>query len=166
MCTKKVLVVSHWNTMIQGLQQSPLEFFEAVEKAVLEKEIESVKFSRVYWKEGGFFSPKRKYLRIRRKQYAFDICGAPFGNGFFVSWWLGEIPPCWINFFLLAPVVGFWLEKLFRPVTYYKIDTAMMFQSLVHSAVLEVVDSTISEDGLKALKPADRTPVMRDFFSL
>ena len=32
-------------------------------------------------------SAKREYLRMQRGKYAFDICAAPFGNGFFVSWW-------------------------------------------------------------------------------
>lgn len=166
MCKKQVMVISHWNTMIQGVQHTPSSFYKAVEEAVKTKEIENLKYFQVYWKEGSFFSPKREYLRIRRKQHAFDICGAPFGNGFFVSWWLGEIPPCFLWPLMLTPGIGFWFEKLFRPMTYYRVDTAMMFQSLVHSAVLEVVDSLMGEQGLKALEPADRKPVMRDFFNL
>ena len=44
----------------------------------------------VEWPEGGLLSAKRLYLRVIRKEHVFDICGAPFGNGFFFSWWLGE----------------------------------------------------------------------------
>lgn len=35
-------------------------------------------------------SAKREYLRVEREQLQFDICGAPFGTGFFTSWWLAE----------------------------------------------------------------------------
>ena len=37
-------------------------------------------------------SANRQYLRMHRGKHAFDICAAPFGNGFFVSWWLTEPP--------------------------------------------------------------------------
>src|SRR2546425_2752428 len=46
--------------------------------------------AKVEWSEGGIFSAKREYLRIERKELIFDICGAPFGRGFFVSWWLAR----------------------------------------------------------------------------
>src|SRR5207302_6476924 len=34
-----------------------------------------------------------EYLRVLREKNVFDICGAPFGNGFFVSWWCGKMRP-------------------------------------------------------------------------
>ncbi len=34
----------------------------------------------------------RIYQRIGRKKLVFDVCGAPFGKGFFVSWWMGPLP--------------------------------------------------------------------------
>ena len=36
--------------------------------------------------------------------------------------------------------------------------------SLIHSAVVKVVDDMIQSNGLKALAPAERSPKMRDFF--
>jgi hypothetical protein len=39
---------------------------------------------------GGPASAKREYLQVGREKLIFDICGAPFGTGFFVSWWLAE----------------------------------------------------------------------------
>jgi len=41
-----------------------------------------------------------------------------------------------------------------------------MFQSLVHSAVLEVVDDITKAKGLKALAPNERVTKMRDFFDV
>ena len=166
MLNKNTVIISHWNTMIQGLQESPMQFFKKTEAAIESKQIDNLKNSRIDWKEGGILSAKREYLRIRRKNYVFDICGAPFGNGFFVSWWLGEIPSGLLGFLLSIPVIGVFVARLFFKQTYYKMDTAAMFQALVHSAVLDVVDDLIKEKGLKALAPVDRVPKMRDFFNL
>src|SRR5262249_32254698 len=44
------------------------------------------------WKEGGPLSASREYLRVTRQGLVFDICGAPFGTGFFVSLWYGRKP--------------------------------------------------------------------------
>ena len=39
---KNIVIISHWSTMIQGLQHSPQSFFEAVEEAVKNKKIEGI----------------------------------------------------------------------------------------------------------------------------
>lgn len=163
---RAIIIVSHWNTMIENLQVSPKEFLASVEKAIESKQIPNIKRASVDCREGGILSSKREYLRIKRKDHAFDICGAPFGNGFFVSWWLGEIPSFFWSIILSIPFLGSFAERFIKPSTYYKTDTAIMFQSLVHSAVLEVVDNVTQAKGLKALSELERKPVMRDFFKM
>src|SRR5581483_7021926 len=86
-------VVAHWNTLIEGLQTSALEFYSSVEQLVGRREVPEAKTSRVDWSEGGLHSAKREYLRLTRGRFSFDVCAAPFGTGFFVSWWLGEPRP-------------------------------------------------------------------------
>ncbi len=82
---------SHWHLTIEGLTTvSPQEFYLLVEAAIVAREIPDLTMSRVRWRESGPLSPEREYLRIQRKGLAFDLCGAPFGEGFFISWWLGE----------------------------------------------------------------------------
>ena len=151
--------------MIEGLSASPKEFFEAVEGAVRNKQLDSAKHSRIHWKEGGLLSAKREYLRIHRKEFAFDICGARFGHGFFVSWWLGEIPSGILGFLIGIPLIGGLIESFVKPQTYYRIDTASMFQALVHGAVMQVIDDMTSNQGVRAIPDADRKPEMRSFFS-
>ncbi|MFT3784898.1 MAG: hypothetical protein QM770_01870 [Tepidisphaeraceae bacterium] len=46
--------------------------------------------SHVTRKEGGPLSDRREYLRLERQHAIFDVCGAPFGTGFFVSEWVGK----------------------------------------------------------------------------
>jgi len=83
-------VISNWSCLIENLQTSPLGFFESVERAIQKRAIPDTKSSRVDYHEGGVLSAKREYLRINRGKLIFDICAAPYGTGFFVSWWLGK----------------------------------------------------------------------------
>jgi len=85
--------ISHWNHLIENLKASPKDFYVSVERAVRDRKAPEIAISRVDWKESGLFSAEREYLRVSRGKYIFDICGAPFGEGFFVSWWLGEARP-------------------------------------------------------------------------
>ena len=59
---------------------------------------------------------------------------------------------------MIGPVYGL----LFRPQTYYRYDTAQMFQKTVHNAVLEAIDQLTTEKGLRALSQEDRKPVMQE----
>ncbi|MGV7222186.1 MAG: hypothetical protein ACQ9MH_11710 [Nitrospinales bacterium] len=158
-------VFSHWNTLIQGLQASPKDFYTSVEESINKMGIPDVKLSRVDWKEGGMLSAKREYLQVRRKEYLFDICGAPFGNGFFVSWWLGEVQSGFLYFLANIPIIGIIFRLFIRPMTYYKMDTANMFQSAIQSAVMEAVDGLTKAKGIRALSELERKPILRDFYN-
>ncbi len=158
------LVISHWYHLIENFQTPTMEFYTAVEQAIERRQIPDVKPSRVDWKEGGVFSAKREYLRIKRKEYIFDICGAPFGTGFFFSWWLGEKPAGLLGMLSEIPFIGLFFAWLTRPKTYYKIDTALMFQSSVHTAVMEVIDGMTSAKGVRALSELERKPILRDLY--
>lgn len=88
-------VFSHWSQLLEGLEESPLHFYESVEAALAPRRIPGAETSRVEYLESGILSAKREYLRVTRGKLVFDICGAPFGTGFFVSSWLTESPPRW-----------------------------------------------------------------------
>jgi hypothetical protein len=156
-------IFSHWFQMIEGLQFSPSTFYETVEQQVKERGIPNVKIKQVTCSEGGTFSAKRIYLRVKRKEIIFDICGAPFGKGFFVSWWLGEKPRGIIHliasYLAYVPFVGIVVSSMFQK-TYFKIDSMLMFQQSVHAAVTEVVDAIVSEQGLRPLTELQKTPKM------
>ena len=156
-------VFSHWFQMIEGLAVTPSDFYSNVETQIRSHKIPDVKIEQVTCKEGGTLSAKRIYLRVTRKGKIFDICGAPYGSGFFVSWWLGDRPagPFKKLAILLSyvPILG----GLFAGVannTYYKIDTTLMFQQSVHAAVTNVVDEVVKSHGLKPLTELDKKPTM------
>ena len=89
---KPTNVISHWDQLIENFQASSMEFYELFEKAVATRLVPELHLARVEHKEGGLASAKRQYLRMHRGKHAFDICAAPFGSGFFVSWWFTEPP--------------------------------------------------------------------------
>ena len=208
-------ILAHWYKLIDGLATSSLDFYTSIERVLERRALPEAKPSRIDWKESGALSAKREYLRVSRGKYSFDVCAAPFGSGFFVSWWLGEPRPSpvlstilflaviaalfaglmprigpapalvssfvivaaalvfvglflpemrWEAFIVAIPVVGWLFEKFFRPLTYFKVDTALMFQASVHAAVLEVIDQLTEAHGLKPLSELERKPVLREFY--
>lgn len=158
-------VVSHWNTLIDGLQFSSKEFYGQVEEAIAKRQIPNCAISRVSISEGGLFSSSREYLRVVRKEFKYDICAAPFGSGFFVSSWLLHELGGFVVFLASLPFIGFIFTRLIKPLTYYQIDTGMMFQTSVHAAVLEAIDAITKAKGLRAIGEAERKPIMREFFA-
>ncbi|MEQ1758245.1 MAG: hypothetical protein ABL986_08005 [Vicinamibacterales bacterium] len=86
-------VLSHWSTLIENFQTSPLAFSQAVEEALARRQVPQTQNTRVDYREAGVLSANREYLHVTREKLVFDICGAPFGTGFFVSWWLAEERP-------------------------------------------------------------------------
>ncbi|MCA1622478.1 MAG: hypothetical protein LC768_01935 [Acidobacteria bacterium] len=159
-------VISHWNTLIESFQTSPQQFYTAVTQAIEKRQIPNARMDRIQWNESHLLSAKREYLRVHcNKDFYFAVCGAPFGTGFFVSWWLLEPPDgCLVSLFSGLPVLSAIVRWLIKPWTYYRIDTAMMFQTAAHSAVLEVIDSITTSHGIRGLTETERKPVMREFF--
>jgi hypothetical protein len=208
-------VLSNWSYLIENLQASPMSFFQCVEGAIHKRAIPETETSRVDYMEGGIVSAKREYLRIKRDKLIFDICAAPYGNGFFVSWWLSKPRPAisllaiagaivgyfvlaiivmtqagvleglFVMFFLtplaffavlflgvvgvisddyiiMLPVIGWLYQRYIKTITYYSIDTATMFRTATHAAVLEAVDELVNSKGLRALTDAERQPRMHD----
>jgi hypothetical protein len=213
----KPQVEGHWHSLIEGFSTSSLDFYELVKAGIARREIPDLKISQVEWKQGGLGAGKRVYLRVSREGLNFDICAAPFGTGYFFSWWLAKIsrvlldllfilvclfvgyllyrsmsgsteggepsPGCAglllkpILFFglLLAlgflvrygdrgleptvlsmPITGFVYGLIFRPVTYFNEDTALMFRESVHHAVTEAIDQVTSAQGVRGLSEEAR----------
>lgn len=168
MSRKNPEILSHWYFLMEDFNTSALEFYKSVEQALARRNVPNLKFVRIDCQEGGLLSAKREYLRVQRKEFVFDICGAPFGNGFFVSWWLGEIPSglAAICYALSAiPIVGIFfallLRLMVRPLTYYKMDTALMFQESVRTAVVEVIEEMRTQKGLRVLSPVEIAPRLK-----
>jgi hypothetical protein len=160
-------ILSHWNNLVEGLQQSSNEFYTEVEQNLNAHKLKDVESDRVEFAEGGFFSARREYLQVRRGEHVYHVCAAPYGNGFFVSSWLGAVEGGFLAWLASFPFVG-WIFRFFLNLrmTFYRIDTALAFQAVVHSAVLKALDSVCTARGIRALTERERTPVNRDFWDL
>jgi len=159
---KESIPFARWHHLKEDLKESSQQFYANCEEAVKSRNIEGIKLSRVDYREGGIFSAKREYLRVKWKTYIFDICAAPFGNGFFVSWWLGQTPTPIMALVYMIPIIGPLLVRAFKPETYYQLDTTAMFQESIHHAVLEVFEKIIQTSGLRSLSELERKPIMQD----
>ncbi|HUI28928.1 MAG TPA: hypothetical protein VLX91_01835 [Candidatus Acidoferrales bacterium] len=158
----KVVAFSHWHHSFEGFQISVQEFYNAVTELVKAKNIPNLRISRVEQHETAFYSAKREYLRIQRFELLFDICAAPFGPGFFTSWWLGERPTGGQIFLSMIPFMGGRLMKHLMPDTYFRKDTAIMFQDSIGSAVQEALEQQTSAKGIRALSEAERKPIINE----
>lgn len=159
-------VISHWSTLIENFNMSPQAFYNVLSEALGKRQMPNAVIDRISFKESHLLSAKREYLRIRCKEdFYFVVCGAPFGTGFFISWWLLQPPDgCLATMFSSFPVLSAIARAMVKPWTYYRIDTATMFQTATHQAVLEVLDAVLSSQNIKALPEAERKPVMKEFF--
>lgn len=225
-------VLGHWSKLIENFQTSTLDYYAAIEAALAQRQIPGIKTSRVDFRESSVLSAKREYLRVSRKDLTFDICGAPFGTGFFFSSWLIEKPRprtflylalllalFWVADFyhvlgitrllyiltyplarrglfpnltglirvlfllplllwvlgwvfrhlfetriLATPRLGTAYRRLFHPLTYYHVDTMLMFRASTQAAMLEVIDGLTAARGIRALSEDERKPILRDFW--
>ena len=161
-------VLSHWNNMVEGLQQSSDDFYTQAAKNLEIHQIKDVKLERVNLSEGGILSAKREYLQIRHRDFVYHLCAAPYGNGFFVSSWLGEFESgfwAWLASVRYIGAIVRFFRSFIKPVTYYRIDTAEMFLAVVHGATTKALDTVLEGKGMRALTESERKPVMRDVLS-
>ena len=111
-------VISHWHKLLEDQQASALDFYCAVEEELKRREVPGLQLERVDWREGGVTSAKREYLRIGRERLTFDLCAAPFGTGYFFSWWVAKQKSPYAGIFGLVGLIlvlialGLFVSKL------------------------------------------------------
>jgi hypothetical protein len=52
--------------------------------------------------------------------------------------------------------------RFFKPVTYYAVDSRIMFEETVHETVLKVVEGLLAAKGARALAPEERKATSKD----
>ncbi len=155
---------SHWNTLVNNFEYPTEEFYLKFKKELLSHGISGITTTSVSLREGNIFSSRRRYVRVKWKEYQYDICAAPFGDGFFVSWWLID-KMSWIQIIISAiPFIGPWLVRKFFTITYYRIDTASMLMKYSHQSVLKVIKEITDKKGVRAMTEDERKPILNDFF--
>ncbi len=144
----------HWSHYFSDLRLSPEEFYSLVEAKVNYQGIPGVKISRVNFAESSILSNRREYLHIERRDDIFDICAAPFGNGFFISYWLGRPTHAVRDLASQVPFLGTAVEG-WQGSTYYLVDTASMFKGCVINSIKEAITEITTSKGLRGLSEGE-----------
>jgi len=155
---------SNWNTLIDGMNYSTRDFYNRLEDELKSHGIENIYFYEKAHREGNMTTRKRKYMRVQYKEYYYDCCCAPFGNGTFISWWLIYQQDTFEIILTKIPRIGNWLARKLYPITYYKIDTASMFMTYAQNSVLKVIDDITKEKGIRSIPKDERKPILQDVF--
>lgn len=155
---------AHWNTLIDEFQYSTKDFYTLLEKELRSHGINDITVFEKEISEGNALSTKRLYLRVNWKDYTYDCCCAPFGNGTFFSWWMFSERKDVEGLIAKIPLIGGLLANFFFPTTYYKVDSASMFRSYAQSSVLKVIDEITKEKGIRSLSESERKPILQDIF--
>ena len=114
---------------------SAQDYYGMVKEALKEHAIPDLSFSEVEFRQKGLLSSKRMYLRVKKEQYLFDICAAPYGKDFFVSWWFGEKFTLFFLILTYIPIVRWFALRSIRKRTYHQRDTQSMFEEAIKSSL-------------------------------
>jgi hypothetical protein len=140
-----------WAQQFANCNFSSQAVYDEIKKEIDDKQYPEIKISKVAHPEGGAFSHSREYLRVRRGRLIFDICAAPFGKDFFISWWQARMPTTREIFLLLLPFLNKTYLKHAREQRYYEMDTESMFVDSLKKCVEEVVKRLTVPTGSRQL---------------
>ena len=157
--TPVVEVLSNWRQLFPFFSLSSEQFYSTIEEMVKNHQMPNIKIERVNQKEAGLLSSSREYLRVRRGDLIFEICAAPFGTDFFVSWWLYETEGTVRSLFKNTKF-GDWLSNRAHSKTFFQMDTESMFRSCVHECVLESLESVTAGKGVRQLTDSEKAFTM------
>jgi hypothetical protein len=157
-------LLNHWNILIPRLSYSSKEFYETLTNKLNEHGVRNLKVKVIEKNTGSVLSGKRLYAEVSFDDYIYDVCAAPFGKSFFVSYWMHFELRKREKIVLGIPFVGARLLKVFFPMTYYRMDTSSMFHALMHEIITEMVDELCEEHTLEKLSENQKIPVMNDVF--
>ncbi|MGV3598041.1 MAG: hypothetical protein ACO1PI_09240 [Bacteroidota bacterium] len=144
-------ILEHWIGYFDTVQYSTQEFYGLTEESINQRELPGVKLTRVKFFQDSSLWAKREYLRVRNREFIFDICAAPYGNGFYVSWYMGKRSTLFYRFMIRVPLIGPMIQVLAESKTYYQIDSMAMFRACIKACVDEAVEKISAEKGVRSL---------------
>jgi hypothetical protein len=157
-------ILARWQTSLNSSTCTPLEFYDRVQRLLTNRELPEIKFSYVTRNEGGWFSPRRVYLRIRCERLYFDVYAFVAGTSLVVGWWLHLDEPGVADLLAEIPGFGFLIEKTARAVTYYQVDFIEFIERAIHDSILRIVDELSEEAGLESLPQEARAPIWEEIW--
>lgn len=154
---------SHWNTLVTNFKYSPKEFYKTIERNLRQKNIGGMWIGAVYLYQAPLNGTKRIYLQVDWEDYRCNFCCAPYGDGMFFSNWVVYKTSVAEQMVQRIPLIGNGLHHMLFRLTYYKVDTASMFMTYCHQAMLETIDQVTEGSGVR-ISEDQRKPILEDVF--
>ncbi len=123
---QKTEAIGNWSHLFPDMQHDPNSFYDLVDKILHEKQVPEFYSRKITISEGSLLSHNRLYLEVSRGDYIFHICAAPWGTGFFFSWWVRQKMSDIDQLLILIPFVGSRIVKMRQYQSYFKLDTDSM----------------------------------------
>ena len=142
------------------LQYSSKEFYDKLTALIKEYEFPDVTVKVVNYAEGGLFSSRREYLSICRNGHQYDVCAAPFGKSFFISWWLTESKSALPGVLAKIPVFGNAMARQAETKTFFQIDTQAIFKSSMDATLKLAIEQVCENKGLRIPEDERELPVI------
>jgi hypothetical protein len=134
-------------TLHEWSQISTQKFYARVESAINERQLNQIVLKRRFYKEHLGISQKREYLAISYKKLLFLICAAPYGTGYFISFWSGEKISFFKELLFSVPFIGPWLVNALFKKTFFELDTEAMFRETVKGCLNDATNEMITNKG-------------------
>ena len=80
---RKPYLHEQWFVPLLGFESNTEQFYKAIEDDLKARQVPELSLERIEFKQGGWLSANRAYLRLRRQRSVLDVCSAAFGTG----WW-------------------------------------------------------------------------------
>lgn len=89
---KKPFVHAHWFIPLASFRSDTAQCYQSLEEELTARKMPQLVVERIDFKDGGWLSPKRAYLRMRRERTVLDFCSAAFGTGWYFSCRAATLP--------------------------------------------------------------------------
>ena len=135
----------------ENMSLSTQEFYDTIKRALKDKGYPNVTTSWAVYSEGTVIAGNREYLRIEHISIACDLCAAPFGKDYFISWWVGELPSIGRKVMRSLPWIGPAIESAFYPRGLYILDAEKVFCDCVNQIIEEAINAAVNGKGVRGI---------------
>jgi hypothetical protein len=149
---RQAFETERWFQGFTELHLSAQDFYKTLESCIKDMQMPGVKMRRVRHPETGFLSADREYLRVSYQEQVFDVCAAPLGHSFFISYWQVDTATIIRKLVRAIPKIGPVLEIAIFGKTYYQVDSADMFKQFIDKLLEDTVELLTKEQAVRGYK--------------
>lgn len=153
--------IGNWCTLYPNMNYDPEVYYQRVTDIISKHEVPNFHSKHRTFNEGGYMSNERLYLEVRRGEYLYHVCAAPWGTDFFFSWWQRKRYRPITKLLIKTPLLGPIIKSLNESATYYKLDTDAAFNASVQHAIQEAINEITDAKGLRRLTESEWKPDLR-----